>query len=230
MSILPKKPSNETVSLKNVVSRLVEDSFFLPQALLAYWNGDRTIPLDVYEEDDNLMIKASLPGIKAEDLHIEVHRDVLTISGQTQQETKRKEEDYILNERHYGQFKRSVVLPYNVQVDQVEAEFEDGILTLILPKMVATKGKKVSIKPKVKAEKPEMKAEKPEKKAETPEGKGEKPVTKAEKPEAITEQPKAKVEKPKAKTVKPKAKAENPQTKAVQPEANGELSEAKDNK
>ncbi len=198
MSIIPKKQSNELVSLKDVVSRLVEDSFFLPQALLAYWNGDRTIPLDVYEEGNHLVVKATLPGIKAEDLNIEAHENILSISGQIQHETERKEEDYFLNERRYGQFRRSVVLPYDVKVDQVEAEFEDGILTLTLPKVEATKGKKVSIK--AKAEKLAVKAENPD--------------VNAEKPEAKTEQPKAKTVKSKAKAKKPVAKAKKPVEKA----------------
>ncbi len=193
MSILPKKPSDESVSLKDVVGRLVEDSFFLPQALLAYWNGDRTVPIDVYEEGSHIVVKATLPGIKAEDLNIEVRENILTISGQVQQETERKEEDYFINERRYGQFRRAVVLPYDVKVDEVEAEFEDGILTLTLPKAETAKGKKVAIKSKAKAEKP---------------------ASKAEKPEAKTEQQRAKTEKPKAKTGKSKAKAENPEAKA----------------
>ena len=166
MSSLRMKPSNELVSLRDAMSRLVEDSFLLPLALPAHWSNSGVIPLEVFEEGNSLVVKASLPGIKPEDLNIEIRDNILMISGETRRETERKEEDYFLNERRYGQFRRSLALPYDVKVDKVNAGFEDGILTLTLPKTEATKGKKISVKPKTRVEKPKVKAEKPEAKKE----------------------------------------------------------------
>ena len=93
-----------------------------------------------------MLVKASLPGIKPEDLNIEVRDNVLIISGETKLETERKEENYFLNERRYGQFRRSVALPYAVKVEQAEAEIKDGILTLTLPKGEEAKPRHISVK------------------------------------------------------------------------------------
>jgi len=153
MSILNRKQSNEMVSLRDAMDRLVEDSFLLPRTMLDLWTGDGSILLDMYEENNNLVVKASLPGLKPEDLNIEVQDDVLTISGKTNEEVNRKESGYFLNERRSGQFRRSVTLPYEVKADKAEAVFENGILTLTLPKVGTTQSKKITVKPKVTVEK-----------------------------------------------------------------------------
>jgi HSP20 family protein len=160
MTISSRNKTNELVTLGDAIGRLIEDSLIWPLALTSHFTGSGTIPLDVYEEGNNLVVKASLPGIKPEDLNIEVRENVLTVSGETKLETERKGKDFLLNERRYGQFRRSVALPYDIKVDKVEAEFEDGILTLTLPKAETTKGKKISVKQKAKADKPKAKADK----------------------------------------------------------------------
>ena len=147
------KQSNETMSLGDAIGRLIEDSFFLPDAFVSYWRGTGIVPLDVYEDGNNLVIKAALPGIKPEDLNIEVRDNVLTISGETKENVEQKGKGYLLNERRSGQFKRTVTLPYDVDADKAEAEYEDGVLTLTLPKAEAAEGKKISLKPKVEAAK-----------------------------------------------------------------------------
>ncbi len=150
MSVLNKKQSNELVSLRDAMSHLVDDSFYLPRTLVDLWTGDQMVPLDMYEENNNLVVKASLPaGIKPEDVNIEVKENVLTISGETKEEVTRKESTYLLNERRFGQFRRSVPLPYEVKVEKAEAEFENGTLILTLPKAVTAHAKKISVKPKV---------------------------------------------------------------------------------
>ena len=153
MATLPKKQSSNLMSLRDAMNRLVDDSVYLPLALLDHLTGDGSILLDMYEENNNLVVKASLPGVKPEDLNIEVVDNILTISGKAHEEVSRKEGDYLLNERRSGQFQRSVALPYDVKVDRAEADFEDGILTLTLPKAESAKVKKISVKSKVKAEK-----------------------------------------------------------------------------
>jgi HSP20 family protein len=238
MLISRKKHTSESGSLKNAMGRLIEGSLILPQALLALWAGTGVVPLDVYEEGDNLVIKASLPGIKPEDLNIEVCGNILTISGESRLETERKEENYFLSERHYGQFSRSVTLPYEVKVDEVNAEFEDGILTLTLPKAVTTQGKKYTVKlttnvgeSKAKAETPQAKAEKPEAKVEKKVAKSQvkpdKPGVNVEKPETKAETPEIKIEKPEPKAEKPAVKVEKPEVKAEKPVVNAEKLETK---
>ena len=144
----PTKTANQLVSLRDAVNQLVEDSFLWPQDFHAFLNGTEIIPLDIYEEGNNIVVKAPLPGIKPEDLNIEVHENVLTISGEVKEEKERKEKDYHLRERGYGHFQRSVTLPEEVKVDQAEAEFSEGILTLTLPKTESAKKKKILVKSK----------------------------------------------------------------------------------
>jgi HSP20 family protein len=160
MSNTRRKSSNELPPFRKIMGRLVEDSLLLPLALPTLWSGADMIPLDVYEEGDNLVIKASLPGIKPENLNIEVRENILTISGEANEEVERKSKGYLLNERSYGKFSRSVALPYEIKVNKVEADFEDGILTLTLPKAESTKTRKITLKTKEKAVKPEVKVEK----------------------------------------------------------------------
>jgi HSP20 family protein len=108
-----------------------------------------SIPLDMYEEGDNLIVKASVPGVRPDDLNVQVRDDLLTISGEVKQETERKESDYHLRERRYGRFERTVALPSAVQVDKAEAEFENGLLTLRLPKAPGgTKLRRIKVKVK----------------------------------------------------------------------------------
>ncbi len=89
MSIERWKPYNEIMSLRDAMNRMLEESFFLPQGWMARTMGAELIPLDIYEKGDDLIVKAPLPGIKAEDLNIEVRERVLTISGETKQEDVR---------------------------------------------------------------------------------------------------------------------------------------------
>jgi len=155
------KQNNEIVSLRDAVDRMLAESFILPHTLLAHSVGAEFIPLDIYEEANDLVIKAPVPGVKPEDLNIEVRDGVLIISGETKQEKERKEEDYHLHEQRYGRFARSVILPCAVKVDKAKAEFEDGVLTLTLPKVEAAKGKKIVVTAKEKtAVKPKAKPEK----------------------------------------------------------------------
>ncbi len=117
---------------------------------MSFLSGAGTIPMDVYEEGETLVVKASLPGIKPEDLSIEVRDNVLTISGQTKVATEKEGKGYLLSEHSYGQLQRSVILPVDVVVAKANAEFEDGMLTLTLPKAPASKGKKILLTSKSK--------------------------------------------------------------------------------
>jgi HSP20 family protein len=118
-------------------------------------NGRRKawrLSVDVIEEDDRYVMRADLPGIKAEDVKIEVSDDTLTVSGE-HEETKEEEKNYVRRERRYGSFTRSMALPHGVKADDVEATIEDGVLEISIPRPKPAKeeGKAVEIKPKVKA-------------------------------------------------------------------------------
>ena len=104
--------------------------------------------VDIYEKDDNLIVKASVPGISAEELDITITGDVLSIKGETKAEEEVNEENYHRREFRYGSFCRSVRLPIEVESAKVEAVFKDGILTLSFPKPEEKKPKAIKIKSK----------------------------------------------------------------------------------
>ena len=107
--------------------------------------------VDVFEKADKFVVKAELPGIKEEDIHVSVVRDTLSIRGEKKTETEVKEEDYYRSERSYGSFYRSIPIPSNVNADKISASFEDGVLEVALPKSAKGKPRKLTVSAKKKA-------------------------------------------------------------------------------
>jgi HSP20 family protein len=103
-------------------------------------------PLDIYEEGNSLMVKASIPGLRPEEIKVEVRGDLLRIYGESKKEEEKKERNYHLREHRYTRFERSVALPSEVQTDRAEAVFENGVLTLTLPRSEAAKTRAIPIK------------------------------------------------------------------------------------
>jgi HSP20 family protein len=101
--------------------------------------------LDVYEEKDELVVKADLPGLKQDEIDIAIQGDVLTLKGERKQETEVKEKGYYRCERCYGSFQRSVALPYPVDQGKVKATYKGGVLEVRLPKSEEARQKKIKI-------------------------------------------------------------------------------------
>jgi HSP20 family protein len=95
--------------------------------------GVSTLPVDITERDGNLLIKAAVPGINPEALEITVENNVLTINGETRQENQSENDKVYLREVSYGAFKRSIRLPEKLDLDQIGAEFEHGVVTVTIP-------------------------------------------------------------------------------------------------
>ena len=104
--------------------------------------------VDVVRKEDRLVLRADLPGIKPEDVKIEVEDDVLTVSGEHKEEKEEKKEHYMRRERRYGSFSRSMALPKGVSVDDIEASSKDGVLEVSIPVPKAEKKQRVEIRPK----------------------------------------------------------------------------------
>ena len=104
------------------------------------------MPLDMTENEDNIMVKASIPGVKPEDLEVTVNGDVLTIKGEMKADEEKHDERYHLRERRWGSFARSISLPAPVKADAVDAEYDNGVLILTLPKTEEVKPKRITIK------------------------------------------------------------------------------------
>jgi HSP20 family protein len=115
----------------------------MPMAERAWeWSPD----VDISETDGNVMVKAELPGLEAKDIDVDISGDVLTLRGDKKMEEEKKEERYYCRERFSGSFQRSFQLPSRVQSDKVDAKFENGVLTVNLPKSEESKQKKIEIK------------------------------------------------------------------------------------
>lgn len=90
--------------------------------------------VNVYEDSDNLVVEAQVPGLKKDELKLDLTGDRLTLRGETRHESEKKERNYHLREMRYGSFERVVPLPYEVQSEKVQAELKDGMLRVTLPK------------------------------------------------------------------------------------------------
>ena len=101
------------------------------------------LSLDVYETDKNLIIKSTIAGVKPEDIDISINNDMLTIKGKREIEENIKEESYLYRECYWGSFSRSIILPVEVDKDDVEAVLENGVLTVKLKKI--KKQNKISV-------------------------------------------------------------------------------------
>jgi HSP20 family protein len=102
--------------------------------------------LDIHESQDAYTIKVSLPGVKPEDVNVQYQKGVLTFSGESRADTNREEGTYHLRERRWGRFSRSVSLPDTVNAERAEASFDQGVLTLRMPKAEETKPRQIEVK------------------------------------------------------------------------------------
>ncbi len=101
--------------------------------------------VDVFEDKDNLLVKAELPGLKKEDIQISLDNGNLTLSGERKQEEKHQDADVYRSERWVGRFHRSVSLPCRVDAEKIKATYNDGVLTVTLPKAEDAKPKQIPI-------------------------------------------------------------------------------------
>jgi len=143
------EPFREMVSLRDAMDRLFEESLLWPRTRLGIWNSEpMSLAVDLYEKDEALVLKASLPGLKPEDVDVSISGDTVTIKGESKAEEEISRENYHCRERRYGVFTRSLTLPVPVDADKTEAIFENGVLTLTIPKAEAVKPKRIAVKSK----------------------------------------------------------------------------------
>ena len=139
------EPAREMMTLREAMDRLFDDAFTRPLSLRDAWS----VPaIDMYQTDDEIVVKAALPGIKADEVQINITGEVLTLKGETKHEEEKKEKAWHMREQRWGSFERSIVLPTDVVADKTKAELENGILTITLPKAEEVKPKVINIKAK----------------------------------------------------------------------------------
>jgi HSP20 family protein len=141
------EPAREMMTLREAMDRLFDDAFTRPLSIRDGWSMS-TPAIDMFQTENDVVVKASIPGLKAEDVQINITGDVLTLKGEVKQEEERNDKAWHIREHRFGSFERSVALPTAVKTDKAEAVFENGILTVTLPKADEVKPKTINIKAK----------------------------------------------------------------------------------
>lgn len=105
------------------------------------------LAVDVYQTKENVVIKAPIAGVKAEDIDISVSDDVVTLRGERVEEREVDREHYYVQECYWGSFSRSVILPTSTVAEKAQASLRDGVLTITIPKVAQDKIKKIKVRP-----------------------------------------------------------------------------------
>ena len=144
-SLIRWDPTSEMITLRDAMDRLFSESFIRPWFGRGPFLESDMLTVDMYETDDEVVVETAVPGVKPEELDVQVTGHALTIKGERKEEKKEEKASYIYQERSYGSFHRSVTLPTDVDVEKAKAEFQRGVLTLTLPKLETVKPKTIEV-------------------------------------------------------------------------------------
>lgn len=143
------EPAREMLTLREAMDRLFDDAFTRPFSLVreggSTWSS---LTIDMYETNNDVVVKAALPGLRADEVQINVSNDVLTIKGEMKHEEEKKDKSWHIREHRWGAFERSIRLPTGVIADKAKADFDNGILMITLPKSEEVKPKTITVKTK----------------------------------------------------------------------------------
>lgn len=143
------EPAREMMTLREAMDHLFNDAFTRPFSMVREGGSNWSSPaIDMYQTENEVVVKAAVPGFKADEVQINVTEDVLTIKGELKQEEEKKEKSWQIREHRWGAFERSITLPTAVTSDRARADFENGILTITLPKSERVKPKTITINAK----------------------------------------------------------------------------------
>lgn len=137
-----RDPFREMLSLQRSLDRLMENALGDQDWSATEWG----LALDVIEEEDDYIVKASVPGIDPEDLEITFNNGMLTIRGEVKDERETTKGEYQLRERRFGSFSRSISLPTSIKSDDIAATYENGVLKLTLPKTEEVKPRRIPVR------------------------------------------------------------------------------------
>ncbi len=142
---------NELSPFRRLSSLRDELDRFFESPLNAFGQGNQGLlngwmpALDLFEDNDHVTVKAELPGMRKEDIDINYHDGILTLSGERKEEQEYREAETYRSERFLGKFHRSISLPSPVDVEKVKATYKDGILTVVLPKTEESKPRQIQV-------------------------------------------------------------------------------------
>jgi HSP20 family protein len=146
MDLIQWNPLREMVSLRERMNRLFDDSWFRTDGYgddvaMGMWSP----AVDMFEKDDHLVIKAELPGMEKKDINLDLKDGVLTLRGERKHENQVQDENFYRREMSYGKFVRTFSLPSDVDPEKIKAEFQNGLLTIEVPKPEQHKPKQITV-------------------------------------------------------------------------------------
>jgi HSP20 family protein len=136
-------PIRDMITMRRAMDRMLDDAF--ARGTETRGTGAWLLPMDAYITDEAIVIQADVPGIRADELDITLEGDTLTIRGEIKRQEGNKQQ-YILLERPTGKFERTLNINTPIDHDKVEAAFDNGVLTLTLPKAEAVKPRQITVK------------------------------------------------------------------------------------
>ena len=145
MSMMRWNPFRDLESIREAMDRALEETYW-PTGRRSGIEALRVLPVDMYETDSDVIVRTAVPGVKPEDIQINVTGNLLSIRAERKEEEQVKRENVYRHEIHAGQFYRELALPTTVNADQAEATFANGVLTLRLPKTEQAKARKIEVK------------------------------------------------------------------------------------
>jgi len=146
MELVRWNPMREMSDLRHRVNRMFSDMRYpasLENQEPMQWNWNPVV--DIFDNDESIVIKAELPGVEKKDIHIDVKDRLLILKGERSTEKEVKEEKYYRRERSFGSFQRSFTLPVDVDVDKIAATYADGLLNIEIPKPETQKPKQITV-------------------------------------------------------------------------------------
>ncbi len=146
MQLVRLNPVRDMFNFRNRINHVFDD-FFYPtnRDEVEFSMRNWTPVVDVYDNDDNFVIKAELPGIDKDGIEIDVKDRVLTLKGERSSENEVKDDNYYRRERSFGKFERAFILPADVDPDKIKADYKDGVLKIDIPKPEEQKPRQITI-------------------------------------------------------------------------------------
>ncbi len=145
MPLVRWDPFKDLERMQERMEKLFGDYFWRPPLIERELRGEWLPPADIYEDQDNLVIKVDLPEMDMKDIDVKIENNTLRIRGERKLEKEEKKENYHRIERYYGTFSRSFTLPTTVDQEKVTATYDRGVLKVVLPKKEETKPKQIKV-------------------------------------------------------------------------------------
>lgn len=146
MQLVKFNPVRDMFSFRNRINHIFDDVFYpINRDEVEFSMGSWNPVVDVYDNDDSIVIKAELPGVDKEGIEIDVKDRVLTLKGERSSESEVKDDNYYRRERFFGKFERAFTLPADVDPDKIKADYKDGVLKIDIPKPEEKKPRQITI-------------------------------------------------------------------------------------